>query len=180
MAAKVRQLPFFSNLGDGDTEGPFSQKEYSDIVFTLPGGRAGLTTEGGFVIKSTNKTGATSVKGTLTLASTTTNNACGLTSADTTHPIGVMYEDGIADGAECWVVISGRCQVKLENNVAATRGYWARTSVTAAGRADATNANPPGGGVVELDAHMCEIGHCLESVSASASGALCYIMLHFN
>lgn len=135
-----------------------------------------LTPEGGYAVRLTNKTGAPSVKGTVVAASTTTANSFELTSADDFDPIGIVYEDGIADGALCWVVIGGRAQVKLENSVGSTVGYWVRTSTTAGGRADATNAAPPG---LVLQ-HFAEIGHCLETVAGTAGGALCYIILHFN
>ena len=76
-------------------------------------------------------------------------------------------------------MITGRCQVLLEDSTAATAGYWVRTGDTTAGRADATNAAPPGGGIVELDEHMQEIGHTLESQGAGTS-VLAWIILHLN
>ena len=67
----------------------------------------------------------------------------------------------------------------LQETTTATRGYWARTSITGAGRADITNANPPGAGIAEQQVHMTEIGHCLETV-ASGVNKLAKIILHFN
>jgi hypothetical protein len=138
-----------------------------------------LTPEGGIAIALTNKTGSASVKGELVEASTGTDNAFEQMSADSNHPIGAVYEAGVADGSECWVVIYGRCQVLLEDGTAATRGYWVRTSENDAGRCDATNSGPAGGTIGALEAHMCEIGHCLES-QGSGTDVLCYIMMHFN
>jgi len=135
-----------------------------------------MTPEGGIAVVLTNETGNPTIQGTLVACSTTTANAVELTGADDFDAIGVMYESGVADGTECWVVVGGRAQVKLENNIGSTLGYWARTSTTAAGRADITNASPPG---LVLE-HFAEIGHCLETVAGSPTGALCYVILHFN
>lgn len=45
MAAKVRYIAFFSDLTDGDTDGPFTidHSTTSDFVLAFPGGRAGIT-----------------------------------------------------------------------------------------------------------------------------------------
>ena len=138
-----------------------------------------LTVEGGIAVKLTNKTGAASVKGTLVIADTTTDDAFKIMPANGVMVIGAVYENGIADGSECWVVIAGIAEVLLEDSTAATRGYWARTSVNDNGRADITNAAPPGGGIPELDIHTAEIGHCIESKSAGTD-VLAKIIMHFN
>lgn len=140
--------------------------------------KAGLTPEGGVAVKLTNKTSANSVKGMLVEASSTTDNAFQIAAADGIHMIGAVYENGVADGSGCWVVISGVAQVLLKDSTAATRGYWATMSDTA-GRADATNVAAPGGGIVELDAHMQEIGHVLET-QIGGTDVLCRIAMHFN
>jgi hypothetical protein len=85
--------------------------------------------------------------------------------------MGVMY-DSVAEGEECWVVVSGRAQVLLKDGVAGVRGYWLGTSDTV-GRANCIVA--PG----LILQHMQEIGHCMESVS-SGTDVLCYAVLHFN
>lgn len=66
----------------------------------------------------------------------------------------------------------------LEDSTASTRGYWVKMSGTA-GRADATNAAPPGGGIPELDEHMTELGHALET-KTGGTDVLCKIVMHFN
>jgi hypothetical protein len=73
------------------------------------------------------------------------------------------------------VVVSGIADVLLQDSTASTRGYWVRTSTTTAGRADATNADPPG----LVVAHMSEIGHCLQSQIAGTN-VLARCVLHFN
>lgn len=138
-----------------------------------------LTPEGGIAVRLTNKTGSNSVKGTLLDAHPTVDNAFGILGADEEHPIGVVYEDGIADGSECWVVVHGIAEVLLEDGTISTRGYWARTSITDPGRVDITNAAPPGGGIPELDIHMREVGHCIES-KGSGTDVIAKIIMHFN
>ena len=76
-------------------------------------------------------------------------------------------------------VVSGIAEVLLEDGTASIHGYWARTSITDAGRADITNAEPPGGGIPQADIHFREIGHCLESKS-SGTDVLAKVVLHFN
>ena len=107
------------------------------------------------------------------------SKAFAVSGIDEAMPIGVVYESGIADGQECWICIAGRCQVLLQNSTASTKGYWVRTSTSAAGRADITNAAPPGGGIPELDIHQHEIGHCLET-KTDGTNVLAYILVHFN
>lgn len=148
-------------------------------LYVYGNGKFAITDIGGFAIKLTNKTGAASVRGTLVESDTTTDSAFKNNAADGNHPIGIVFEDGIADAFECWVVISGICQVLLKNATASTRGFWVRGSTDTIGRADATLENPPGGGIVPLDAHMQEIGHCLETKGADTD-VLCKIVLHFN
>lgn len=137
--------------------------------------KARITIEGGYAVLLTNKTGTTSVKGELVCASTGTDDAVELASADDTDIIGVMYSAGVTDGSEVWVVTSGIAEVLIEDGTTATRGYWAAPSSTTAGRADLTTSVPPG---VVL-AHFREIGHCIQSAS-SGTDVLARVVLHFN
>ena len=132
-----------------------------------------LTPEGGIAIQLTNKTGAASVKGSVVRADTSTDNAFILLDAGGQEPIGVVYESGIADGSECWVVIAGRVQILLEDSTASTRGNWVEGSATTAGRADATNAAPVPA------SHWKEIGHCIETLTGGTD-VLAYCIIHFN
>jgi len=145
-------------------------------VFT-PSGM--ITPEGGHAIRLINKTGTTSVKGSVACADTTTDFAYKLEEADGLDPIGIVYEDGVADGSPVWIVVAGIAQVLLENSTASTRGYWVRTSITVAGRANATNAAPPGGTIGALEVHSREIGHCIESKTAGTN-VLAKCVIHFN
>lgn len=138
-----------------------------------------FTPEGGLAIKLTNRTGAATIKGTVVHMSLVYDNAFATTPADNPDSIGVVYDNGVAEGTEAWVVISGRAQVLLQDGTASTRGYWVRGSATVAGRADATQPLPPGGTIVEIQGHLKEIGHCAES-KAAGTNVLAYIIIHFN
>ncbi len=137
--------------------------------------KAMMTAEGGLAVRLVNKTGAASVKGTLAEASSAQDSAFGVADAEY-DTIGAVYENGIADGALCWVVIGGIAEVLLEDATAATRHNWVH-SATTDGRADASLAEPSGGGFNNANEHFKEIGHCLESVAAGTD-KLCKILMH--
>lgn len=142
--------------------------------------KVGLTELGGIAVKLTNETGAPSVKGTIVQAIDISgmDDSFEVVDADGVQPIGIVYEDGIADGSECWVVINGIAQVLLKDGTTATVGNWVKAS-DVAGRANATLTAPPGGGIPELGQHMGEIGHSLETKSIGTD-VLCKVALHFN
>ena len=140
--------------------------------------KIGSTSLGGITMQLTNKTGVASVKGTIVIASTIDDDSFILSGVSEDQAIGVVFESGVADGSLCWVVIAGVAEVLLEDTTASTHGNWVYASATA-GRANATLANPPGGGIPELDQHMQEIGHCLQSI-AGGTDVLCRIKVQFN
>ncbi len=144
------------------------------------GANALTTEEGGLAIRLINNTGAASVKGSVVDASHSVEAAVELEGAGDLDPIGVIYDDGVADGDWVWIVVSGIADVLLEDGTGSTYGNWVETSGTAAGRADATNAAPPASGVIgEVQEHFREIGHCLETKGAG-TGVLARCVLHFN
>lgn len=136
------------------------------------------TPEGGIAVAMINKTGAVSVKGTIVTAGTVDNSVV-TSAAGGMKPIGAIYNSGVADGAMVYVVFSGIGEVLLQDNSAATAGYWVRTSDTQAGRADASNEFPQGGTIQALEDHSQEIGHCVETVSAGTD-KMAKIIMHFN
>ncbi len=111
---------------------------------------------------------------------TTTDSAVKLTASDDQECIGAIYEAGVADGSECLVVTAGSAEVLHVNGLTTSSlpGNWVKTA-NVAGRANAILTAPPGGGVVQLDEHMQEMGHCCETV-APATDALVEITMHFN
>lgn len=141
-----------------------------------------FTALGGLAVKLYNRTGAVTVAGQTVVSDIATDDGVILCPADSEHPVGVFLDAGVADDALAWVVVSGIADVAMEDNTAAIHGYWVRNSVTEPGYADSTNADPPGGGVVNLDIHTKEIGHCIESVGAGGGGThiLARCILHFN
>ncbi len=143
------------------------------------GAKCQMTPIGGYAIKLTNTTGANTVAGQLVKADAATNDAVILTAANELECFGVFLDSGVADDAEAWVVVSGIADVAMEDNTTSTRGNWVRTSITEAGYADATNAATP---QPINQTHFTEIGHCIETVTATGEGthvsARC--ILHFN
>lgn len=137
------------------------------------------TPEGGLARRYINKTGSISVRGTLLELSGTVPFAVNIVGADEPHPMGVMEEDNIPDGAECWVVYSGPAYILLEDGTSTAPNYWAKVSANVAGRCDASNPLPPGGTVQALEGHMKEVGHSMETVT-SGTNKLALIHTHFN
>ena len=151
----------------------------SKLPASLDSPNIGFTKEGGLFHKYINKTGASSGKGILVNTEGSVDNSVNIVAADEPDIIGAIYDDGVPDGDLVRVVTYGKAQVLLEDSTISTRGYWARISITQAGRADITNAGPPGGGIPEIDEHLKEIGHCLES-KGSGTDVLALVHLHFN
>ena len=144
---------------------------FSSSVGTL---LAKITPEGGYAVKLTNKTGAASVKGSIVSLSTGTDNAFALAAIDASGVVGVVYEAGIADGAECWVVVKGIAETLFTNNI--THGMYARAPI-------ATDTDPVAGlavgaaipaGTFNTDAYLARFGFVMES---KAAGALAKVLL---
>ena len=74
-------------------------------------------------------------------------------------------------------MVGGIADVLLKDGETGTLGWWVQADAVA-GRASMLVA-PPAGGVTELDQHMHEIGHSLQSVQ-SGTNVLCRCVLHFN
>lgn len=140
--------------------------------------KVGISELGGVAVKLNNGSGAPSVKGTIVIADTNADDSFDTAPADEIQPIGIVYEDGVADGSDCWVIIYGIADVLLKDTTASTHGNWVYVS-DVAGRAEATLAAPPGGGIPELEIHMGEVGHAIESV-AGGEDVLARVCIHFN
>lgn len=140
--------------------------------------KVGISELGGIAIKLLNGTGVASVKGTIVKADVNADDSFDIAGAGEAQPIAIVYDDGVVDGAGCWVIISGIANVLLKDTTASVHGNWIYTS-DVPGRAEATLLAPPGGGIPELDNHMEEIGHCLESKGGGAD-VLARMIIHFN
>ena len=154
-------------------------REWYQFLFqlSLDPMRCKLTEDGGFATKLTNKSGAASIKGYLVTASDSTNNAVKNCAIDVPDAIGVFLESGVADGAEAWIVVSGRADVYFSGST--TRGHLARVGLTidtgeVAGQAI---SEPYPTSPFATDKHFAEIGHVLESRTGAG---LAKCVLHFN
>jgi len=128
-----------------------------------------ITPEGGFAVRLTNKSGAVSVKGQIVSHKGTVARAFDLTAVGANHCLGVVYESGIADGAECWVVVSGIAQVLMKN--AATMGHICRIPLN-------TDEGEAAGYAMDAEqsstASVYKIGDVLETADAEV---LCRVLL---
>lgn len=150
-----------------------------DAAYAVKSAEIKFTSEGGLAILLVNKTGAASVKGEVVTVynDTAVDNAVEKIVVDVPNAIGVFLESGVADGAQAWIVISGKASVYFGGST--TRGHLARTTVT--GDAFTTTGyalseavpSPP----FATDKHFCEIGHVLESRTGAG---LAKVNLHFN
>lgn len=131
-----------------------------------------ITPLGGLAVKLTNETGVVTVAGEGVKADTVVDDAVILTGAGDTENLGVFLDDGIADGAETWVVIAGIADVMIVNASAFTRGDWIGSSGVA-GRCT-SQASPPA-----APPHFQEWGHCIESVG-SGTDVKARCVLHQN
>ena len=147
-----------------------AQQVNTTTAFTNP--KAKMTPEGGYAIKLTNKTGAASVKGTIVAVKSDTDNAFDLVAIDGTDCIGVVYEAGVADAAECFVVIAGKAQVLMTNN--ATRGQMCRIPL------NTDTGEEAGKAVAAALPAAADIGHIGTILESKNAGTLCYVALALN
>jgi len=136
----------------------------------VAGPKAKLTAEGGLAVKLTNKTGAASIKGTIVGVDSAAGNAFDLTAIDANYNLGVVYESGVADGAECWVVVIGIAEVLMKND--ATLGQQCRIPLnTDTGKV----AGYAMAAAQAATASVYKIGDILETKTADT---LCKVLLH--
>lgn len=142
----------------------------------ISNGFAMFTPEGGLAIKVVNKTGAASIKGTILEAELTTDKGVELAEVGDPDPFGIMFSDGVADGKEVWMVVSGIAEVLYSTVV--NRGTFSRVPASGEGGIDGQAINeplpvPP----FSSDKHFQEIGHPIES---RGTPGLALTVLHFN
>ena len=152
-----------------------------DIIHTIINSRGTplmkFTPEGGLAIRLTNDTGADTFKGAVVETSASVASAFDLVGIGDPDPIGIVYDDGIADGALCWVVISGIAEVFYVGSTSLHQ--FARVTVggdvgAAAGKAIAEAVPTP---PFATDKHFQEIGHLIE---ARTGAGLAKTVIHFN
>src|SRR5574344_495476 len=122
----------------------------------------GFTSDGGLFETFINDTGASSVLGTIVIASTSASNAVSIAPANSPMPIGIIAENGIANGSSVKVVTYGKAYVLLKDGESATRGYWCGVSDTA-GRMFQASTAP------STTEHNREIGHSLATTGSGTN-----------
>lgn len=136
-----------------------------------------MSPEGGLLISLTNKSGANSIKGYLVKPSSTTDDAFTNCAVGDPDIIGIVYDNDIADGSSCRIVVSGIAEVYFLN--AATHGNFAR--MCASGDAGAANGKAISEAVptspFATDKHFQEIGHIIQTTGGAG---LARCVLHFN
>jgi hypothetical protein len=135
---------------------------------------SGFTDDGGFYRVAVNKTGSASEKGTVVQFCTGAGDlAFDVAPLSSYGVCGIVYDDGIADGDPCRVVVAGCAKVLLESTTGSTAGHWVRSSDTEAGRANATTPVVP----ESIPLRFQQLGQAMET---KGSGELCSITLHMN
>jgi len=132
----------------------------------------GFTSDGGLYETFINDTGAPSILGTIVVASSTVADAVSTAPISSMMPIGVIAEDGIANGSPVKVITYGKAYVLLKDGESATLGYWCGVS-DVAGRMYQLSAVPV------TPEYNQEIGHSLNT-TASGTDVLSLIQVHFN
>lgn len=153
-----------SNYAKIDSSGDVTQ---SGIGRFLESAKYKLTPIGGFAIALTNNTSVASVEGQVVEADDTDENSYKKADGSAVDAIGVVYNAGVADGSEVWIVIAGIAEVLLDGGGCVHHDRLI-TSGTA-GSADVSNT--PAVGV-----HFQEIGHAIETV---VGAGLAKAVLHF-
>jgi hypothetical protein len=151
-----------------------------EIFEEIDGPKFKITSEGGYAIKLTNRTGAASAKGTLVTADSLNDDSFVLAPIDSSECVGVVYDEGVADLEDCWIIISGIAEVLLEDGTGSLPRNWVVPSSTVVGRADATaTTTPAGGDLAAHESHFKEIGHCIQT-TVSGTDVLARCIIHFN
>lgn len=175
MPPKKRFMVFKSNFGDGDRVGPVETAATDeDILLIHPNGRCALTADGGLAVKMTNDMGEATSRGLIVAGTTASINNAFIRQTNEYDAIGVLYEAGIADGDETWVVVAGMAEVTLDGaHGDAGWGTWIGAGTTD-GLASGSIA-PNGLGALQANTHFKELGHAVGSGSA---GNQVKIILH--
>ncbi len=134
------------------------------------------TNERGYLLKLINRTGASSVKGSLVTPSTSADREVVLQS-DEYDTVGVVQEANIAQGQEMWTWMVGSiCQVLMAASTPVGHGDLL-LAASVDGRA--TAASNIGVSLPAASTHFKECGHFLQSASAGEN-VLALAILHFN
>jgi len=94
------------------------------LVAAGPGGtgKARMTADGGVAVQLTNRTGLSSVKGTVVRPSKAYDSSFVKAPGDAIDPCFIVEEDAIADGALCYCVFTGLAYVLLKDGTGVSAG----------------------------------------------------------
>jgi hypothetical protein len=174
MAVSIRVLDVLEAASSGEAARRVYEElqRLDSLITALQAKTYYITDEGGISTDLINNTGVPTVRGTVVRACTVLDRAFLVAPADSVEPVGIVYDDGVAQGSLCRVVVAGRAQVLVKDGVSASNGNWVSVS-DVAGRADTSSAAP------NPVTHFAEIGHCLESTGPGVD-VLAFISVHFN
>jgi len=153
----------------------------SGMVAIAPGGKVGITADGGLAYKMANKTGGTTTKGYIVHPSSAVDYAFTYVGNDEPDIIGVVFgdDDGnqVGDGADCWIV--KYLVAYIYSATAATREWFIRSPVAAdsVGAVGMAVAETLPAAPFTTQKHFQECGHCLET---TLSPGLVLCSVHFN
>ena len=146
------------------------------------GGGSGFTSEGGLYITAINDTGLASVKGWVLHPSTAVNGGVSRCPVGDFDPVGIMYEDGVANGQPVKVVISGWADVLVQAGYQITREYWVGAPGAFVAPPGVIGLAQTAAGAPATTDHFREIGHCLDDKLPKplVVATLARCLIHFN
>ncbi len=160
---QLTKMVFAPNTGAGVVDG-LTIDSGLDVTATM----TKMTAIGGFAVKLTNNTGGNSVEGQLVMADTTDENSFDTAATNALDTIGVVYNGGVADGSDVWIVIGGIAEVLLDAGGCVHNDRL--ISSATAGSADVGNSP-------SIAEHFQEIGHAIETVvGAGLAKAMIHIL----
>jgi len=175
MSDTIRSLDALLALFADNTTGQISAQDLRDFIVSAMATDVKFTSDGGVAIKLTNKTGADSVKGTAVAVSGGTDNAFALPGVDAYDITAFVYESGVADGSECWVVVAGIAVALVEDSTAVSRKDLMLAGGTTSGRIEPASAVPPPTNAE----HFREVGHAITGCASGTDNTV-KIIIHWN
>lgn len=166
----ANSAPFLTGLAGGNVGiGTVSPGAKLDVVGAIASAKNKLSNEGGYLLMMVNNTGVTIASGTVVMSTgTTVDFGFKVNTVGNPQSFGAVYGPittdamgACADGASCWVCVSGFCAVNIDSVGCATRGLWMGASNTNAGTAECVVEPNP------ASQHDREIGH---NVKAAVAG----------
>lgn len=135
-----------------------------------------VTGERGMVLRVTNRTGGSSIKGMIVSPSQTADREFTAQSNEF-DSVGVVAASGVPEGGQMWVwAIGAICQVLIKDGTSVARG---NLLIAADDDGRGLGITNPGVGLPAAETHFKECGHVLESKDAGTN-VLALCMIHFN